>query len=174
MRTRVLALSLFLLAVPAAAQETTPIAEVSGGYSALPQDSWDGQRWWSGWLASGSVTVTRWFGIAAEVGSNYHTERYSFDGAEYEFSTDKLFAGVGPRFVARGRRVSGFGHFLVGVENRSTLNLFSVQAGGGVDVWLAPSVGIRGGIDGRGSWYEEEKYGSWRFHTGVVVPLGTR
>jgi hypothetical protein len=179
MRTVAFVTCLLMLApTVAAGQEATPIAEVSGGYSVLPQDSWNGHQWWSGWLISSSVNVTRWFGVAAEVGSNYFTERYSFDafdGADYyEFSTDRLFAGIGPRFVARGRRVSGFGHFLVGVENRFTLNLFSVQAGGGVDVWLTPSVGIRGGIDGRGSWYEEEKDGSWRLHTGVVFALGSR
>lgn len=173
MRTH-LALCLFLLAAPAAAQESTPVVEVSGGYSVLPEDSWDGEEWWSGWLASGSVSVTRWFGVAAEVGTNYYSARYSFDGQEFEYSVDRLFAGLGPRFVARGRRVSGFGHVLVGVENRFTENLFAFQAGGGADVWLTRAMGVRAGIDGRASYYDDDTYGTWRLQAGVVLALGSR
>lgn len=174
MRTLALLLCVLAVVTPATAQETTPLVEVSGGYSALPEDSWDGQRYWSGWLASGSVTVTRWFGVAAEVGTSYYTERFPIEGRDYRFHSDRVFAGVGPRFVARGRRVSGFGQFLVGVENRFKENLFTVQGGGGVDVWLTRAIGIRGGVDGRGGWYDDETYGSWRLHAGAVLALGSR
>ena len=88
---------------------------------------------------------------------------------------DTRFAGVGPRFAARGRRVTGFGQFLIGAQGGDGYNDFAIQAGGGVDVWLAPVVGIRAGADGRGSWDEDgEVSGSWRLHTGVVFALGTR
>ena len=171
MRTVALVMYLLTLApTVAAGQEATPIAEASGGYSVLNDDD----SALSGWVAAGSATITRWFGVAVEAGINYYTERFTWQGQEYEYSWDVRFAGVGPRFVARGRRVTGFGQFLVGALGGDSNTQFAIQAGGGVDLWLARAIGIRAGLDGRGSWYEEEKYGSWRFHTGVVVALGTR
>ena len=171
MRTFAFLTCLLILApTGAVAQEATPIAEVAGGYSVLNDDD----NALSGWVAAGSGTITRWFGVAAEAGINYYTGRFTWQGQEYEYSWDVRFAGVGPRFVARGRRVTGFGQLLVGALGGDGETQFAIQAGGGVDLWLARAIGIRAGIDGRGSWYEEEKYGSWRFHTGVVVALGTR
>ena len=126
MRALALAMCLSLAAASVSAQEATPVAEVAAGYSLLNTDG----DVWSGWTGAGSVTLTRWFAIAAEVGMNYYSERYvGFDGREYEFRADTLFAGLGPRFVARSPRVAAFGQLLVGVENEFFQMLQQYTAG---------------------------------------------
>lgn len=169
MRVLTLAFCLFLLVPAAAAQEATPIAEIAGGYSALNSDG----DTLSGWVASASASLTRFFGVTGEVGVNYLSETETYFDQTFSYSYHVLFAGVGPRFSARSRRISAFGQFLVGVENQFD-TLFAIQGGGGIDVWITRTIGVRAGVDGRASYYEEERYGSWRFQTGVVLALGTR
>jgi hypothetical protein len=169
MRMLTLVTCVFLLAPAAAAQEATPIAEVAAGYSALNSDG----DTLSGWMVSASATITRFFGVAGEVGVNYFSETATYFDQTFSYSYNVLFAGVGPRFVARSPRVAAFGQFLVGVENEFE-TLFAIQGGGGVDVWITRTIEVRAGVDGRASYYDEERYGSWRVQTGVVLPLGTR
>jgi hypothetical protein len=111
--------------------------------------------------------------VAGEVGVNYFSETATYVDQTFSYSYNVLFAGVGPRFVARSPRVAAFGQFLVGVENEFE-TLFAIQGGGGVDVWITRTIGVRAGVDGRASYYDEERYGSWRVQTGVVLALGTR
>lgn len=162
---------LVLHALPATAQENTPLVELAGAYSVVNADG----RQFNGWLASGSVSIMRAFGVTAEAGVNHHTERFTFiDGQEYTFRSKRKFYGLGPRVVARGRTVTGFAHVLVGAEDTFGKNMFALQPGGGVDVWVVPAFAVRAGVDGRINWYEDEQEGSWRFHVGGVVALGSR
>jgi hypothetical protein len=141
-------------AATASAQENTPAAEVFGGYALL---STDGESL-SGWLASGSVTIVRWLGVEAEIGDN----------------DEHLMAAVGPRFTGRGRQATAFAHLLIGTERLYSDYTFSVDFGGGVDVWVTRGIAVRAGVDGRGTWWEEERFGSVRFQAGMVVALGSR
>lgn len=169
---RMLAFVACLVLLPSAhapAQTTTPLMEVSAAYSLVNGDG----RQWNGWLASGSVTIVRWFGVAAEIGTNHNSERYNFGGQQYEEKRKRGFVGVGPRFVARGGAVTGFAHFLVGPEEFAGANELGMQAGGGADFWIAKRVALRAGFDGRVSWYDDPE-GSWRFHAGAVLALGGR
>ena len=169
MRTVALVACLVLIAAPAAAQHATPAVELSGGYSSLDVDD---TNWptLAGWVASGSVTITRWLGIEVDAGRNAHS-----GGGQRSFGDiRRWFAGAGPRFVARGQRASGFAHVLVGAERLGSAAHPTVQAGGGIDVWLTKALGARLGIDKRLSWDEEDRQGSWRFQIGAVVALGSR
>jgi hypothetical protein len=85
-----------------------------------------------------------------------------------------MVIGAGPQFVARRGRRTGFTQVLLGSEKPSNEFLPSLQVGVGGDIWMTRMLGIRGGIDGRITWYEEEANGAWRFYAGVVVALGTR
>jgi hypothetical protein len=169
MRVLTLAFCLFLLTPAAAAQEATPIAEIAGGYSALNDD----ENTLSGWVASASASITRLFGVTAEVGVNYFSETETHFDQTFSYGYNILFAGIGPRLVARGSRVAAFGQFLVGVQNQHD-SVFALQGGGGIDVWITPTVGVRAGVDGRASSDDDYWYGVWRIHTGVVLALGTR
>jgi hypothetical protein len=170
MRALTVVFLLLLLAQPASAQETTPVVELAAGYSLLQTDD----ETWSGWMAAGSITIVRWFGVEIEAGKNFFSEEWTFDGQTYTSRSTAAFAGVGPRFVARARRVSSFTHVLFGAEKPHDEYLPSLQVGTGGDFWITRTLGVRGGIDGRVTWYEEDVYGVWRFHTGVVIALGSR
>ncbi|MDH4064538.1 MAG: hypothetical protein OEW19_09060, partial [Acidobacteriota bacterium] len=101
-------------------------------------------------------------------------ERYSFGGQGFEARGTRRFAGGGPRFAARGRRVTGFAQLLVGAEDTFGKSLLAIQAGGGADFWIARRLGVRLGLDGRTHWYEDEQEGSWRLQVGGVVAVGSR
>lgn len=169
MRMLALVACLFLLAPAASGQDATPIAELAAGYSALNSDG----DTLSGWVVSASASVTRFFAVTGEVGSNYFSHTGTYFDRTFSYSHNVLFAGIGPRLVARTSRVAALGQFLVGVENEFD-TLFAIQGGGGVTVWITRTMGVQAGVDGRASYYEEERYGSWRIQTAVVVALGAR
>jgi hypothetical protein len=169
MRALTIVICLFL-ALPASAQETTPVVELAAGYSLLQTND----ATWSGWLASGSVSILRGLGIEAEASKNFFSEEFAFEGQTYSSHSSAFFIGTGPRFVARKRRASSFARVLVGAEKLSNDYHPSLQFGTGGDVWITNMLAVRGGIDGRVTWYEDESNGAWRFCVGAVVGLGSR
>jgi hypothetical protein len=162
-------LSLLVLSAPAAYAQA-PRFDVSGGY-ALARETPESLH---GFVASVTGHVRETFGITGEVGGNYLT----IDEAE----TDVLSFLVGPRWTNRElRRASPYVQVLVGgvrasqeFEGETTTDTeFAIQPGGGVDVWLSPNFGIRGGGDWRRIAYADGR-NQFRVHIGVVVAGGRR
>jgi hypothetical protein len=173
MRTLVLLL-IVVFAAPVAGQEITPAAEIGGGYAAID----DADETLHGWLGTLGVSVARWFSVIGEVSGNYYDERFEFLGGTARVEVRELGFMAGPRFSARTRRFTPWGQFLVGAA-RGTVNDFSetrfgLQPGGGLDLWISPRFGIRGGLDYRGIYFEEEWEGDSRVHLGLVIGLGER
>jgi hypothetical protein len=176
-----LLVTLLSLAVvsPALAQHT-PIVDVSGGYSRLSNDD----ETLNGWYATAGGNITRWFALVADVNGHYFSESLDafedFPGGKAKFDTIAILGG--PRFTFRSERFAVFAHVKGGVVTfhsefmgfKTSQSEAALEAGGGLDVWLAKRVGLRLGVDGRAVMFEDEAEGAFRFHAGVVVGLGTR
>lgn len=141
--------------LPARAQSSK--FELSGGYSLLHEQD-RSEDYPAGWVAAVTGNVTDWIGVAAEVSGNYRTcekcQRGPFT-SQRSRGTDLDLAMytymVGPRLAARMSRVTPFAQVLLGgthvsggVEFDGSLTTgFSYQPGGGVDVYLTPTIGLR-------------------------------
>lgn len=174
MRTLALVLILCLGAAPALAQQTTPAVELSGGYAAID----DGDETLHGWVASIGVPVVRWFSVAGEVGGNYYDETFEFLGMSRRIEYRELAFLAGPRVSVRTSRVTPWAQFLVGAARGTVEDVsetrFAMQPGGGLDFWLTQRVGIRGGVDYRAIYFEDEWEGDSHVHIGLVIGLGER
>jgi opacity protein-like surface antigen len=155
-----LAVMLFIAAIPARAQNSYPVAEVFGGYSYLSVDTgadfnggirdfFDNREGFHGVGFSVAGNFSRNFGIVGDFSYN----RKKIDLAINNIKVNELFFLFGPQVYARGRSVTGFAHALVGgVRSKttsdalgsfgSTTNL-ALGFGGGVDVNVTDSVAIR-------------------------------
>src|SRR5258705_645796 len=174
MRFLVMIVALASVAAPAAAQNA-PILQVGGGYSFLrPQDA---GVTLDGWNAALDGSVRGPVGFTTEI-SAYSKTLSVFD----EKTSVRLLAFVaGPRVTPRARGVlRPFAHVLVGVAHgsvdsfgeRTSVNGFLVQPGGGVDVMLLRSLSLRVGADARRLWFEGEGENEFRMNFGAVVPFG--
>jgi hypothetical protein len=148
---------LLLAAAPAgvSAQTAYPKVEVFGGFSHLPADGNDFPRQASeGFQASAAFNLTRWFGIAGEIGGQYSTATNLWEnwaGATTARSSVYEYL-VAPRFTVRTRPVNLFAHGLVGMVTGHTDIGFSGSApafgaGGGVDVHLWSRIALRAQLD---------------------------
>ena len=158
MRVGGVVLCLFLFgAVPLFAADT-PRFEFSGAYSFM-HDTDRSENFPAGWVASAAGNVNSWIGVVTEVGGNYrvckncqrgpfasqtlrgtnlHPRVQTFLGgprvASHAFSAVTPFAQV----LVGGSHISG------GIEFDGALNTgFTYQPGAGIDVRVAPNVGIR-------------------------------
>ena len=115
-----------------------------------------------GWVASAAGNVNHWFGVKGEVAGNYTDSFFHRDAHSFL---------AGPQFTVRRKAsVTPWAHFLLGVvrsgqgtttdflaESRggpvvfvpATTSEFAIQPGGGVDLWLRGTFGIRLGADYR-------------------------
>lgn len=179
-------LCLFLLgAVPVYAQ--TPRAEISGGYSFM-HDNDRSEDFPVGWVASAIGNVNRWIGIATEVSGNYRTCENCQQGpfASQRFRGTDLHLRVytfmaGPRFASRtisavtpfAQILFGGSHISGGVQFDGALNTgFTYQPGAGVDINVAPNVGIRLEGDYRVIRTSGQDNKESRFLVGVVFRYG--
>lgn len=189
-------------AVPAFAQESVGLGEISAGYmfvrdtSGTVPGSIHDLNFPAGWYVSGGVNPTRWLGFIGEVSGSHRNNMdfmYDHDG----YSTDaQIYAFLGgPRFFHKGGRLAPFGQVLVGAA-RTRMNTtysgtfvsgpvvttetdFAIQPGGGLTVYLTDRVGIRAEGDYRSLIHfvagEENVYKNhFRFVTGVVWEFGGR
>jgi opacity protein-like surface antigen len=147
---------LFAVSLPAYAQSDYPKFEVYGGYSYFSADvnfddpfNNNGAPFFSqregfhgaGW--SGAANLTRSLGGVADF--SYHKRSFDVFGDNLDFSTFAFL--FGPRLTARGHRVEGFAHALVGGVRRnlagfSDMNL-ALGLGGGVDVKVTRHFAVR-------------------------------
>lgn len=141
--------ALLFAAIPAHAQRDYPKAELYGGYSYYSADintnnpfSAREREGAHGVAFSGAAYLNRYFGAVADF--SYHQKDLS--GTGLHFSTFNFL--FGPRLTARGNRVEGFAHALVGgvrrkLESFASETDFAVGVGGGVDVKVSRDFAVR-------------------------------
>jgi opacity protein-like surface antigen len=155
-----LAVMLLIAAIPAYAQDTYPVAEVFGGYSYLSidtgadvnediEDFFSNREGVHGIGFSVAGNFSRNFGIVGDFSYNWK----KIDLAVDNIKVSNTFFLFGPRVYARGKSVTGFAHALVGgVRTKATSDRFgdfgsntnfAMGFGGGVDVGVTDSIGIR-------------------------------
>jgi opacity protein-like surface antigen len=133
----------FLLGVPVMmAQQETPRAEVSGAYSYARVDSPDGVFNAHGASGSVAVNVSRWFGVAGDLGVYKLSDQPPGEGVTL---VSFLF---GPRISFRGdEHVTPFIQLLMGgahlSQTDSSQTGFAMAAGGGLDVKVTQHLAIR-------------------------------
>jgi len=97
-----------------------------------------------GFAVSGVANFSKHFGVVADF--SYHKKEFEVIGADIDFSTfNYLF---GPRFTARGDRVEGFAHAMIGGVRRKLEDFdsdtdFALGLGGGVDIKVSRNFGVR-------------------------------
>lgn len=145
-----------LTAVPANAQNEYPKAEFFGGYSYFSADInvndpfdpdapfIEQREGIHGFALSGAANFSRNFGIVADF--SFHNREIELPGPDIDFKTLNFL--FGPRFTARGDRVEGFAHMLVGGVRRQIEDFdsdvdFALGVGGGVDIKVARNFGVR-------------------------------
>lgn len=194
LRVRVFGLCLVAIstAVPVSAQ-TTPRTEVSGGYQFVTFDvDGESESMPKGWYVDVTGNLTPVFGVVFQVGGNYKTfeETISLGTVSVAASADLKvheFLG-GLRLSARGSSsVVPYGQVLAGAVNGSadvsfTSNIpgvpsFSdsdsstnpaVVVGGGVNIAVSGSTGVRFGVDYLRIFEEGGGSNVFRFQVGVV------
>ncbi len=165
---------------PVFAQNSYPNAEIFGGFSYLPANGMDFPRKNSfGFQASVTGNITRSFGIVGDFGGQYRKVSDLGPGYPGMTANTSVFEYLaGPRFAARGERVTAFVHALVGgAAGRSSLAGFSDRqfafgGGGGLDVNLNRHIAIRAiQIDYIGSFVDIVEHNA-RLGFGIVIKLG--
>lgn len=152
-----LAAVLLIAATSAQAQNSHPRFEVFGGYSYLSRDisfddPFDDDA--AGFFNQREGVHGLGFSLAGNFHPNvgvvadfsYHKRELELPGNDIDFS-NMVFL-FGPRFTARGDRVEGFAHGLIGgvrskVEDFDSNTDLALGFGGGVDIKVHPSVAIR-------------------------------
>ena len=168
----------------ASAQDDTPEVEVFGGYSYLRADEdlvgvSDDEQNLHGWNGSIAYNLNDWFGLEADFSGHYGDERttrvitpafeplpgFPTVGFDIDAASRQHTFLFGPKLTARGDRVSGFGHVLVGGANihreivstpvtpvppginplsfEDSETSFAMAAGGGLDIHVTDNVSIR-------------------------------
>lgn len=144
-------------AVTASAQSDYPKFEVFGGYSHFSadirfdspfdddgDDFFDQREGLHGFGFSIAGNVNKNLGIVGDF--SYHKRELELPGPDVDFSTFNFL--FGPRVTARGDRVEGFAHALVGgirrrVEGGDSDVDLALGFGGGVDIKVSRGFGIR-------------------------------
>ena len=177
----------FLLAVTAAAipwsafaQETTPKAEVFGGYSYFRATD-PATINLNGWNGSITGNLNDWFGVVGDFSGHYGSPSIFGFGIPLVDVNQHSFL-FGPRISYRGNdTVIPFGHFLVGVSRASAgaFNLslsdtaLAAALGGGVDIKLNDSMAIRAvQADYLMTRFVDQRQDNLRLSFGVVFRFG--
>jgi len=180
-------LCLFLTgAVPLFAADT-PKVELSGAYSFMHETN-RSEDFPAGWVASATGNLNTWVGVVTEVSGSYRTctncQRGPF--ASQTLRGTNLHTRIhtymaGPRVASHALSVVtpfaqvlfGGAHMSGGTEFDGALNTgFTWQPGAGVDVRIAPNVGIRLQGDYRRVRTSGRDNKESRFLTGIVWTFG--
>jgi len=154
---------------PAAAQSGN--WDVAAGYSFL-NDNEIKESFGAGWFAAVGVDVSKALAIAGEVSGNYKT--VAIAGTDVDLSIH--FFGAGPRFVGHTAKVHPFAQVLFGAARGSAGLLgvsesatdFAWQPGGGIDIDLNKSVGLRVGANGRFIHGDDDTTSEFQVQIGIV------
>jgi opacity protein-like surface antigen len=167
MRAVLIAIVLLIaFSIPAKAQEAPPM-EVFGGYSYFRPD---GGGNFHGWNASVAGNFNRWFGVVGDFSGHYGSESFRADFSDPDLpgtitarsnsDTSVHFVLFGPRISSRKHeKLTPFAHALFGLAHLRTKAIltlgdlsseisfadtsFAVAIGGGVDLKLSESIGLR-------------------------------
>ena len=167
MRKLAIAVSILLLGCSLAlAQEETPKADIFGGYSLLHSGGLFGDND-SGWNASVTGNLNRWFGLTADLSGHYDNGAH-----DHNF----LF---GPTVSYRQRKITPFAHLLLGDSHASgggfSDNAFATALGGGVDWNATPRVAVRLiQADWLQTHFASDTQNNGRFSFGVVFRFGEK
>jgi hypothetical protein len=130
-RNLLFAALIFLVAPMAAnAQDEAPKFDLFVGPSLLRDDFNVRYETLGGVHVAGTYNFTDKFGIEGE-----------FAGYYGDHAHGSLMAG--PKFTARGKKASGFGHALFGLVGTSDVATYQMAIGGGVDVRLNDRLDVR-------------------------------
>ena len=136
-RLLIISAVLLLLTVPAWGQDY-PRMEVFGGFSYLNSDAGTRENFF-GWQASISANFNENVGFTLDSGGQYKSV-FGITVQGYEFL-------LGPRYIVRGERFTGFAHALVGLEyvrvSGFSDTAFAMGFGGGMDVNASDRIAIR-------------------------------
>jgi hypothetical protein len=184
---------LITLSAPALAQEAPPV-EVFGGYSYFRPDGGGNLH---GWNASVAVNIKNWFEIVGDFSGHYGSQssRTVISNDEFpqtitiradsDVSTHVIL--VGPRFsYRRNPKLTPFIHLLFGASRLgadATISLgnitvdssfsdigFAAAVGGGVDLRVSESVGVRLiQADYLGTAFGGSNQGNIRLSVGLVL-----
>jgi hypothetical protein len=189
MRIAVIALCALLSgAAPLLAQDT-PQFDVAGTYGFM-RDTDRGQNVPAGWAVAAAGHVNDWAGVVAEVGGGYTTCKNCQRGpfASQAFRGQDLHLRIltfmgGPRVNSRAlgavtpfaQMLFGGAHLSGGIEWDGALNTgFAYQPGAGVDLRLAPRLGLRIQGDYRIIRTTGHNNNQSRVLTGVVYNFGSQ
>jgi hypothetical protein len=143
MRTLIVAVLLVSVLTVVSSAQTTPRAELFGGYSFLRADGNPLPTNFNlhGWQTSATIKATRWLGFTANFGGTYGTPDVLGIGIKTKINTHTFL--FGPTFSYRNKsRWTPFSHVLFGVARGSLSDVglsdhgFAMAAGGGVDFRL--------------------------------------
>jgi len=185
--------ALLLISIPASAQDTYPSVEIFGGYSYFSQDlninfdddddifDFDEREAFHGVGFSLAGNFNRHFGLVGDF--SYNKREIELPGDDLDVSNFVFL--FGPRFSARGRSLTGFGHVLIGgtrskIEGGDSATGLTIGIGGGLDVNVSDGFAIRlGQIDYLPTRYsfgagDDEWFNNFRFQIGVVFKAGNR
>ncbi len=132
--------TLLLLSSSALGQDGDyPRVEVFGGFSYFSADAGTRESFF-GWQASISANFHENIGFTLDSGGQYDTN-FGITLEAYEFL-------LGPRYIIRGERFTGFAHALIGLEYVRFSGgfgdtAFAMGFGGGVDVNASDRIAIR-------------------------------
>ena len=132
-----------------------------------------------GFHVGAAANLNRWFGIAG----NFSWNKKSFEGTLFDFDLKLTSFSGGPRFSARGERLVGFFHVLLGGMNIATsadapelsgdVTSFLIQPGGGVDFKATDNLRIR--LQGDYQYPTKgDSHSKFRFVAAVVIGFGPR
>jgi hypothetical protein len=178
---------LFLLAFSALAfpwsafaQESTPKAEVFGGYSYF-RASDPTTIHLNGWNGSIAGNLNDWFGVVGDFSGHYGSPSIFGIGIPLVDVKQHSFL-FGPRLTYRGNdKVTPFGHFLVGISNANagafglsvSDTALAAAVGGGVDINLNDTLAIRAvQADYLMTRFQDERQDNLRLSFGVVFRFG--
>ena len=172
MRQFVILVGFMLLFSGAAMAQDTPKAEVFGGYSYVNVHGFSVPGGWHGSLAG---NVNRWFGIVGEISGHYES-RGAANANAHVFT-------VGPRFSARGEKLTPFAHVTFGgarfgaslANSSASASGFAITVGFGLDIKAGDHIAIRvPQFDYITTNIANDRQHSARISLGIVFRLGSK
>jgi hypothetical protein len=158
---RLVLVSILLVSCSAFSQDF-PRFELAGGYSYGTYENISTTYQFSpqGWNGSFATNVKRWFAIEVDAGGQYLNRSVTLSGNPYTLSNAAFYSfHAGPRFAARGERLTPFAHTLFGLHRTPSYsqatfptpgtvvvpyeNAMGAAFGGGFDLALTPRFALR-------------------------------
>jgi hypothetical protein len=161
--------------------------DLSGGYAHL-YDYDLGSSLATGWFGAVGIDIVDGFGLAGEVTRGSRSLTESFGGIRASASLSVTSVMAGPRFSAGSNRVRAYAQLMIGASRASarargrvsgisidaseSVTAYAVQPGGGIDLMLTRSVGMRVGANVRLLRADDTVSSEFQTVIGVVLRPG--